>query len=103
MNSIPFFQINHKNQPILDLNMDIQGCLEESKEIQNKLLDYLDTDDEQAFQDLIDLFVIHKIGESHSKLKQFLFCIVVMSNNRHRSSNFYFKIFIFINTHFFKN
>lgn len=81
--------------------MDIQGCLEESKEIQNKLLDYLDIDDEQAFQDLIDLFAIHEIGESHSKLKQFLLCMVIMSNNHHRSSNFYFKIFKILL--FFKN
>ena len=74
--------------------MFYQEFLSMNQEIQNKLLLFLDKEDniEANYQNLIDLLINHKIIENTLELKSFLYLIANVSNNHHQIPGFNSKI-----------
>lgn len=70
--------------------MSVQEYLKEMREIQEKLLDYLDN--EGDFQNLIDKFDEINIRSDQHKLKTLFYLLLKISNNHHRTSNLFDKI-----------
>ena len=72
-----------------------QQYIEEMKEIQENLLSFVDNTDEDnedymTFEDLKEILTEQKILKKRQKLK--LFLILNISNNHHRSTNFFERI-----------
>lgn len=74
--------------------MEIQEYLNEMKNIQLSIRNFLDNDedDEENFRILTTIFKDQYIHDNKHKLKLLLHMIVEISNNYHRSSNFFSKI-----------
>ncbi|KAK8870178.1 hypothetical protein M9Y10_008055 [Tritrichomonas musculus] len=73
--------------------MIAQDFFEKMKITQDNLLKYLDNlDDSQNFVNIKKLIDDQKIHEDQHKLKSFLHLLLKISNNHHRSPNFFNKI-----------
>lgn len=74
--------------------MDIQQYLIDKKLIHQRLLNYLDSEDdiEEDFQNLITFFITQKIHEQRDELKEFFLLLVSVSNYYFRKKNFFDKI-----------
>ena len=93
--------------------MGIRTQLEELKNLQTLVLEYIDKDDlnniEEYFENLINFTNNNKISTKASKLKLLLYLLVNIANNHHRSNNFFEKIERILNeyknniTQFFSN
>mgnify|MGYP001061961396 CR=1 FL=1 len=68
--------------------------IEEMKEIQEYLLEFLDNDDnsEDDFSNLKIIFNNFNIANDQHKFKALLYLILNISNNHHRNPNFFIKI-----------
>ena len=75
--------------------MDINELIDEMKKIQTNLLYFLDHGDnnEENFQNLVTIFDDVKIHDDQFKIKPLLYLILKVSNNHHRESEFFNKIF----------
>ena len=78
-------------------NEKLQKYIEEMKEIQEKLLSFINStnDDNEAydpFEDLKDILAKQKIQRKHQKLKSFLKLILNICNNHYRSPEFFRKV-----------
>ena len=78
-------------------NEKLQKYIEEMKEIQEKLLSFINStdDDNEAydpFEDLKDILAKQKIQRKHQKLKSFLKLILNICNNYHRPTNFFERV-----------
>ena len=72
------------------MNQNIQKYLDLIKDVQKNLLLYIDENNkENVFFNYLDE---QKINENKQKFKSFLYLIVNISNNFHRTGNFYNKI-----------
>ena len=69
--------------------MKIQEHLEEIKIIQNFLLEFLNDEAKESFDDLISKV---KINLDENKLKSFLHLLVIISCNHKRTQNFFSQI-----------
>ena len=71
-----------------------EGYLEEIKNTQQELLNFLDDDEnyEENYQNLNQHLADQKIGDDQEELELFLHLLVKLSNYHHRESNFYGKI-----------
>ena len=74
--------------------MTIIEYIEKQKKIQNLLLVFIDSDDnvEENYQNLLQLLQNQKIKDNKSELKSFLHLLLHISDNHHRSNNFFGKI-----------
>ena len=74
--------------------MSIENYVEQMKNIQNCLLEYLDNEDnvEEHFQNLQIIFEEQKIKENKHRIKSLLHLILKIGNNYHRNSTFFQKI-----------
>ena len=79
--------------------MEIQEHLNKMKEIQNNIIDYLNSNqyEEEENKNLIDFFTNIKIQDEKDEFKSFLYLILKISNNHHQTKNFFDKIFRIIN------
>ena len=74
--------------------MNANDILAQMKDIQNKLLDFIDNEDneEENFQNLNSVIDDIEIRNNSHKLSTLLRLLVKLSNNHHRCNNFYSKI-----------
>ena len=73
--------------------MNIQDYLDKMKTIQSNLLQFIDSENiEENFQNLIQILDDQKIRNNRHELKSFLYLILKISNNHHRSPDFFKKI-----------
>ncbi|KAK8852942.1 hypothetical protein M9Y10_017937 [Tritrichomonas musculus] len=74
--------------------MDIQEFVKKQREIQKSLLDFIENenDNEENFQNLINILENQNIRDDRSGLKSFLYLIVKVSNNHYRTKDFFEKI-----------
>lgn len=80
-------------------SMDIESLINKMREIQTKLLKYLDneSDIEENHQNFIQALNDHDILNKQSEFKLILYLIVRISINHHRYTNFYDKINTILN------
>ena len=78
----------------MEVQKFIRSYMEKFKEIQESLFEYLDdqSTDEVIFNNLIILLEKHKMKENPNDLRLVLHLITEISNNYHRSPNFFTKI-----------
>lgn len=76
------------------MDMSIKELIEEMKNIQINLLDFLDHEDdiEEKYQNLIHIFNEIKIHDDNYKIKSLFYLILKIANNHHRESDFFAKI-----------
>ena len=74
----------------------VHSYLKEIKNEQLFLLEFLE-DEKKDFQDMIDFFDLMKIQSEKYKLKEILHIISQISNNHHRSIDFFYKIQMILN------
>ena len=74
--------------------MDIQEYLGKYKEIQNKVLEFIEDDEfnEESFKKLISLFIEKKISNDKHDLQLLLHLISKIRDNHNRNPSFYEKI-----------
>ena len=74
---------------------EIEKYLEKIKEIQNKVLNYVENTeaDENNFKEIIKICDDYKIQEDKNDFKLFLYLLNNISNNHHRNSDFFDKFF----------
>lgn len=74
--------------------MEIQEYLEKECFIQNNLLDYLDNENgyEEYFENLMNFLIEQQIKDDRFELKSLFQLITKISNNHHRTINFFDKI-----------
>ena len=74
--------------------MNYQEIFDELSIIQAKILSYLDSEekDEEVYEDIKKFFDEIKLYDNPRKLKLLLYLISKISNNHHRSNNFFDKI-----------
>ena len=73
--------------------MEIQAYINQNREIYEKLLIFIQSDDEQDhFNQLIEKINTYNIQKDWEELEQFLQLIVNISNNHHRKPDFFSKI-----------
>ena len=73
--------------------MEIQAYINQKREIYEKLLIFIESDDEQDhFNQLIEKIKTYNIQKDWEELEQFLQLIVNISNNHHRKPDFFSKI-----------
>ena len=80
-----------------DVQYFIEKFIEEMKELQEKLLSFINSkaeDNEEyiTYKELKDILIEKKIQQDIQKLKSFLILILNISNNHHRSTNFFNRI-----------
>lgn len=73
---------------------EIEQCIQQKKDLQRTLLDFLSSsdDDEENYQNLIQLFNNQNIHQNKQELIEFLHLLVHITNNHNRSPNFFSKI-----------
>ena len=73
---------------------DIKEYFKKMEEIQIKLIEFIDggSNNENEFKDLISLFDEQKIKENKHNLKTLFHLLVKITDNHHRSANFFDKI-----------
>ena len=78
-----------KNAYFIEKN--VNEFLDEIKKIQINLLDFLDHGDnnEENYQNLINIFIEIKIHENQFKTKSLFYLILKISNNRHHEPEFF--------------
>ena len=76
------------------MEVNAKEFLEVMKKIQKNLLDFLEHDDnnEEQYQNLINIFDDIKIHDNQFKIKPLLYLILKISNNHHREPEFSSKI-----------
>ena len=74
--------------------MDINEYLKKMKHIQKHILDFLENEKSSTedYQSLINFFQKQKVKEDKSQLKSTLYILLKISNNHHRTPNFFPKI-----------
>lgn len=74
--------------------MEVQQYLNAWKVLYNHLFDFIDDqeDSQNNYQNLISDIKYQNIAENKNEFRQFLQLIVLISNNHHRSPNFFNKI-----------
>ncbi|KAK8882927.1 hypothetical protein M9Y10_045573 [Tritrichomonas musculus] len=77
---------------------DIRKCIEEKKELYEKLMKFLENSDnfEIHFQNLIEHINSKQIETNGENFKQFLELLTNIANNHHREGNLFQKIFFII-------
>ncbi|KAK8836069.1 hypothetical protein M9Y10_040025 [Tritrichomonas musculus] len=76
------------------MEVNIKEFLEVMKKIQKNLIDFLEHGDnnEEQYQNLIQIFEDIKIHDNQFKIKPLLYLILKISNNHHREPAFFSKI-----------
>lgn len=74
--------------------MNLNDYVEKMKSIQSNFLDYIDNDDnsEEKYQNLINLFPNQRTRSNRHDLEPILILILRISNDHHRTPNFFEKI-----------
>lgn len=74
--------------------MKTQQYLDEMQKIQYSLLEFLENESnsEEQFQNLKEIFNEYKITDDHYKLKSLLYLVTKIANNHHRGQDFFSKI-----------
>lgn len=85
---------NDQTDQKISTENEIQGYINEKKDIYNTLMVFLETltDEKVNFTNLIDSFDKYHIDADREEFKQFLQLIINISNNHHRGGNLIQKI-----------
>ena len=73
---------------------EFQECIKKMRDVQRNLIEFIDNDfdNEENYQNLINLIINYEIRENKHNLKSFLYLILKISKNHHRTPFFIDKI-----------
>lgn len=87
-------EIQKKDQSII-ADESIRKYIQEKKEIYSNLMNFLENsdNDDNSFQQLIDIFNNQEEDKFRTKIEEFLQLISIIADNHHREETFFTRIF----------